>query len=127
MWRVGGKPFEAIDLRLARLRQHVGAAAEHRTHPRNQLARIERLAEIVIRPDLEADDAVDILFERGKQNDGNARAPGSQVPANFEARAVGQHDIEHDEIDLAGGKPIAQLGAACRQQHAEALALDIAG
>jgi hypothetical protein len=90
-------------------------------------SRVERLAEIVVCPDLEPDDAIDILLQRREQNDGHARALRPQVAAHVEARAVRQHHIEHDEVDMIGGEPVAQLPAVCREQHAEALALDIAG
>ena len=100
---------------------------QHGPHPGDQLARIERLAEIVVGADLKADDAVDVLFQRGQENDGHVRALGAQIPAHIEPRAVGQHDVEHDEIDLVRRQPLVQLVAACRKQHAETLALDIAG
>lgn len=109
------------------MRQRFGTATEHRPHPRDQLARIERFAKIVVGPDLKADDAVDILLQRGQQNNGYPRALGAQVTAHFESRTVGQHHVEHDEIDLNGGEPFVQLGAIRRQRHAKALALDIAG
>ena len=46
---------------------------------------------------------------------------------HIEPGSVRQHDVEHDEIDLVRRQPLVQLVAACRKQHAEALALDIAG
>ena len=93
----------------------------------DQLARIERLAEIVVGADLKADDAVDVFLQRGQQNDGHVRALGAQIPADIEPRSVREHDIEHHEIDLVRRQPLVQLVAACRKQHAEALTLDIAG
>jgi len=100
---------------------------QHRPHPGDQLARVERLAEIIVGADLKADDAVDVFFQRGQENDGHVRALGAQIPADIEPRPVREHDIEHDEIDLVRRQPLVQLVAACREQHAEALTLDIAG
>ena len=105
----------------------LGAPAQHCAHAGDQLTRIERLAEIIVGADLESDDAVDILLERGKQDDRHAGALYSEVAAKIEARAVRQHHVEHDQVDLMRGELFAQLTAVCRKQHAETLALDIAG
>ena len=83
--RIGGETLEAIELGLARRRRRLGAASKHGPHPGDQLARVERLAEIIVGADLEPDDAVDVLFERGEQNDRNVRALGAQIAACFEA------------------------------------------
>ena len=44
-----------------------------------------------------------------------------------EPRAVREHHIEDDEIDLVRRQTLVKLMAACSEQHAEALTLDIAG
>ena len=62
-----------------------------------------------------------------KQNDRHARALRAEIAAEIEARAVRQHHVEHDQVDVMRGELFAQLAAVCREQHAEALALDIAG
>ncbi len=100
---------------------------EHGAHTGDQLARIERLAEIVVGADLETDDAVHVLFQRGEQDDRHVRPLRPQVPAHIEARAIRQHHVENDQVDLMGRELIAQLPAVRGKQHAEALALDVAG
>ena len=104
-----------------------GAPAQYGAHAGDQLTRVERLAEIIVGADLESDDAVDIFFQRGEQDDRHAGALGAKVAAKIEPRAVRQHHVEHDQVDLVRGKLLAQLAAVCREQHAETLALDIAG
>ena len=36
---------------------------QHGAHPRNELAWVERLSEIVVGPDLKTDDAVNVFFK----------------------------------------------------------------
>ena len=51
----------------------------------------------------------------------------SEVAAKIEPRAIRQHHVEHDQIDLMRRELFAELTAVGRKQHAETLALDIAG
>ena len=125
--RVGGKALEAVDLLLSRQRRRFAMAPEHGPHARDQLARIKRFAEIVVGADLKADDAVDVLFERGEEDDRHVGALCPQVAAKIEPGAVWQHDIENNEIDMTGRQLLVQLMAARGKQYAEALAFDIAG
>ena len=125
--RIGGEAGEAVSLLFGGLRGGFAMAAQHGLDARDQLARIERLAEIVVGADLKPDDAVDVLFQRGQKNDGYARALCPQVAAKIEARAVWQHHVEHDEIDLMRGKTLVQLVAICGERHSVPLALDVTG
>ena len=50
------------------------AAAQHALHPREQLAQVERLADVVVGADLEADHAVDHLAGRRDHDDGDVVA-----------------------------------------------------
>src|SRR3954452_15114936 len=63
----------AEDDRLARRRVSV-AAPENRAHTRRELARRERLSDVVVGPELEPDDAVGFLAAGGEQDHGQARA-----------------------------------------------------
>ena len=49
------------------------AAAEHRLHAQDKLSRAERLGDVVVRPDLETEDAVHLLAARGEHQH---REPG---------------------------------------------------
>src|SRR5262249_15117039 len=125
--RIGGKSAEAEDLRLGLNRQRFGAPAKHGADAGDQLARVERLAEIIVGADFKPDNAVDILLQRRKENDRHVGAVGPEVAAHVEAGAVGQHHVEHDEIDMVRRQLVAELTATRRELHAKALCLDIAG
>jgi hypothetical protein len=99
---------------------------KHRSNAGCEFSRIERFAEIVVGPDLKADDAVDVLLQRGEQNDRNMGVLGPHVPADIQARSVRQHDVEHDQFDvvrLQGSHKRALVGS---QRHSKALLGQIA-
>ena len=89
---------------LARLR-----AAEDGVNARRQLARVERLGQIVVGADLQADDAIDVLAAGREQNDGNDESP-PKLAQNLEAVLLGQHHIENDELVAAARR---ELDGAC--------------
>ena len=72
--RRGGKACKAVGLFVGGLRGGFAMPPQHGLDAGDQLARIDRLAEIVVGADLEPDDAVDVLFQRGEENDGNVGA-----------------------------------------------------
>lgn len=99
-------------------------SAEDGFHAGGEFARTEGFDEVVVSADFEADDTIDLGGSGGEEDDGHvgARANGF---AEFEAGAVGQADIEHDESEglrseggesgLAGGAPV-RLEALCFQR-----------
>ena len=94
---------------LAR-RQHVVLvallrAAEDRLDPRRELARRERLRDVVVGADLEPRDAIGLLVARREHDDRHLRA-GADAAADLEAVDSRQADVEHDEAD----RVLAQLG-----------------
>ena len=99
-------------------------AAQHRMDARDELARRERLRHVVVRAQLEARDAVDLLVARGEHHDRQPRA-GADRAAHVEAVGVGQlqiEDREPDVVPLELGEP---LGAARRPDDAKAVALEV--
>ena len=64
-----------------------------------QLAKAERLDQVVVGTELEADDAVDLVSARADDDDRHARA-GAQLAAHLEAVAVGEAQVEQHEIVL---------------------------
>ena len=70
-----------------------------------QLARVERLGQIVVCADLQSDDAIDVLAAGGQQNDGHGGAP-SKGAQNLEAVLLGQHHVENDELVAAARREI---------------------
>ena len=73
---------------------HVGA------DPGEQLARRERLGDVVVGADLEAEHAIGFLAARGHHDDRHVAAP-AQLAAHLDAIAAGQHQVEHDAVVLA--------------------------
>ena len=88
------EPAEAEQARRAR-RQ--GLAAQYRAQTRQQFARLEWLAEIVIRAQFQADHAVHRIAFRRQHHDRN-RAGRSRLranpPAHIESIRIRQHQIE---------------------------------
>ncbi len=75
-------------------------AAEDRLHAGHQLARVERLREVVVGADLEPDDLVDVLVARGQHQDRDVGALADPA-ADLHAVDVREHEVEHDERRLA--------------------------
>src|SRR5262249_6360599 len=73
------------------------AAAEHCLHARDELARLERLGDVIIRAELEADDAVRNVAPGGQHDDWQA-AGFADLAAHGEAVHVGQHDVKDDPV-----------------------------
>ena len=72
-------------LLAARGLQAVGRAAEQHLHAGGQLAHREGLAEVVVRPQLQAQHAVELLVPRGEEEDGQPLGEGAQAPAELQA------------------------------------------
>src|SRR5450756_2229157 len=77
--------LETVFLRRTRNLHRLTLTAKHRANPGRQLSRVERLAEIIVGADLEADDPVDVLLQCGEKNDRNMRIFGAHVAADFQA------------------------------------------
>ena len=82
---------------LRRARRNRAATAQHRANPRDQLARFEGLAEIIVGAEFEADHAIDRIGARGQQNHGNIVAGDAQRAQRADAVELRHHDVEHDQ------------------------------
>ncbi len=71
-------------------------AAQDRLDARGELARRERLRDVVVGAELEAGDAVGLLVARGQHQDRHLRVR-AHLPADLEAVDPRQADVEHDE------------------------------
>ena len=74
-----------------------------------QLARVEGFGQIVVGPDLESDDSVDILTARGQHKDRRLRA-GANYPTDLKTVDIRQHHVENDCVKrrrIERGEPIA--------------------
>ena len=72
-------------------------AARDGPDPRDELAQPERLDDVVVRAELEPDDAVDLLALRRDHDDRHVRA-GPQLAADREAVDIGQPNVEQHEV-----------------------------
>ena len=76
-------------------------AAQDHADAGHQLARVEGLGDIVIRPHLEADDSLGI-FGAGCQKDDGDIAVGTNMAAQAQAVLARHHDVQNDEVDCIG-------------------------
>ena len=101
-------------------------AAQHGAHAGEQFARVERLGQIIVRAQLQPGDPVGLLAHRGQHDDrhrGLAAQPAGEIGAAF----AGEHEVKHDEVELALRPQSAALAGVLRGGDAEALALEEAG
>ena len=88
-------------------------AAQQRLDPAHQLAQPERLGQVVVGAELEADDLVDLVVARGQDQDRHLGAGGAHAAQDLEAVDAGQADVEDDEVRrLVGGDLEALLAGA---------------
>lgn len=104
-------------------RQLAGAPQNH-LDPCQQLASAEGLGEIVVRPQLQAKDAIELVAARRQHDDRCARAC-PKLATQLQTVDTWQHDVQHDEVDpgtveyLPHGRALADAG------HLQAVALQI--
>src|SRR5262249_8810360 len=86
----------ALEHLVRRARLLGEAPAEHGVHPGHQLARAERLGHVVVGPELEAEDAVDLGGARREDDDRQRarRLRDSEPAADLEPVDPGQHEVE---------------------------------
>jgi len=73
---------------------------QDRPHARQQLARVERLGEVVVGAELEAAHAIDVVAARG-QDQHRTLAVAPQLDQHVEAGLQRQHHVEDREVELA--------------------------
>ncbi len=84
------------------------------------------LAEIVVGPHLEAEDAIDLLAARREHEHGQP-ALRAQVAADLEAVGAGHHEVEDHQVDGALRYGAQQLAAVGQGRNPEAVALEVLG
>jgi hypothetical protein len=85
--------------------------------PRQQLAKLEGLDQIIVGAGIEAAHAVVGSVTRGEHQNGEAQARLSQLPANLEAIGRGNHDVENGQIVCADGSLIERVFAVGGHIH----------
>jgi hypothetical protein len=94
-------------------------AAQDHVHSRDQLARAERLCDVIVAADLQPQHAIDLVVARGEKQDRHVGGP-SDLPAHFEPVELGHADVEDDEVRSVGGKAGEALLAVARLGHGHA-------
>ena len=100
-------------------------AAQYGLHPHHELARGERLRDIVVGADLETDDAV-VGLATGGEHDHRKVAARADPAAQREPVGAGQHQVEHDELQVLGREKRAGGVAVPGLERVEALTLEVA-
>ena len=113
----------ALGVRLQVGWQRAGAAQDA-LDASQQLTRAEGLDEIVVGAHLDAHDAVGLLTARGKHQHRNV-GPGTQVTTEHQTIGVGQHQIQHDQVDGVALQRLRHLAAIARRHGIEPVANQI--
>jgi hypothetical protein len=107
---------------VARLFRRGAGSPQDRAHARDDLPGAERLDDVVVGAELEADDAVGLVAAGGEHDDRHLRG-AADLTADVEARSVGQHQIEQDEVGLDARGRIERLCDGARDAQVEPLTL----
>ena len=103
-------------------------AAQHRAHPGQQLAHLERLGQVVVGAELEADDAVDRLARGRQHHQADARMRLAQPARQRQAVLAGHVDVEDGQRRRLHRPPRARAAAASAAvSHGEAVAAEVLG
>ena len=95
-------------------------APQHGLHPARELADRERLGDVVVGAELEAEDLVGLLGLRGEHDDRH-RAARADRAAHVEAVHPRQHHVEHDEVEVVLAQPVERLAPVERGDDVVAL------
>ena len=97
-----GVELEQAGRRGRSRRRHQRRAAQQRAHAGDQLARAERLGQVVVGAQLQADDAVELLGARGQHQD---RQGAQRVGADW-------RHCRHRSSPLPSGRPTSRIASA---------------
>jgi hypothetical protein len=125
-------PHTRVELDLADAQRRAGTvlprthATEHRADPAAQLSRAERLDDVVVRARLEPEHCVRLAVERREHDQRHAVAPPPQLTTDRVAvRAAGaERDVEQDDVEVLGARPVDRGAAVRDRQDPVALALE---
>ena len=131
--RRDGVRFRIDDDRTVADRRHLrqrGAlrAPEQRAGAGHQLVRAEGLGDVVVRAELEPDDAIGFLRARREHDDGNGVRfrVGADRAADFEAVDLRQHQVEDEQVGWMGGDGRQRVAARRNHLRREACLAQIA-
>src|SRR5689334_14607026 len=114
----------ANDPAPGRVAQVAVGAAEQSPDPAHELAQPERLRQVIVGTELQADHLVDLVVARRQDEDGRLRAGRPEPAEDLEPVHAGQPDVEHDEVRRLVGRELETFLAALRDGHLVALLLE---
>ena len=97
------------------------ARAQHDLDARQQLARVERLGQVVVGAHLQADDAVGLVAARGQHDHRDFRLR-AQLAAQRQPVVAGQHHVEHDQVEVPARSRHATWPCRRRRRSAQPVA-----
>ena len=109
--------------RLGGLGRSIGPA-EDCPDPCHELARAERLGEVVVGTELEAQQLVELVVARGEHDDRDGRVT-PKLAGDVEAVEPRQPEVEDDEIRAALADRRQRRRAVAGRQHREARVLEV--
>jgi hypothetical protein len=105
------------------IREVAVGAPEQGLDPAHQLAQAERLGEVVVGAEFEADHLVDLVVARGQDEDRHLGARRAEPAEDLEAVHARQADVEHDEVGRLVDREVEALLAGPRDRDLVALLL----
>jgi len=96
-------------------------AAQDGPDPAAEFPDRERLGDVVVGADLEAQDLVALIVAR-REHDDRHLAAASQAAADLDAVDPGQHHVEDDEVEALGCELVKRLAPVERRDHLVAVA-----
>src|SRR5215469_14680472 len=103
--------------------QRTGArprASQYRSDPGREFLEPERLRHVIVAAEGEPGDLVRLRVPGGQEDHGNAAAIPAQPADDLESIRVGQHDIEHHQIEWPGSRLPQRVSRGIRRRHLEA-------
>jgi hypothetical protein len=98
--------------------------AQHALHAREQLAGLERFGDVVVRADLEPDDAIDDVARRRDHDDADV-VTLAQVARERQSVFSGKADIQQDQVGQRALDFRAHRVAAVRRAHVVAVSAQV--
>ena len=98
---------------------------QHGPDPGDQLARAERLGDVVVRAELEAQHPLHLVVARGDHQHRGAVAGGPQRAQHLQPVQAGQPDVEHDRDRALPAYGVEGGAAVGLDRHREALAGEV--
>ena len=94
----GGVDEQVTDVDwFSRIRSLSFAAPQNRFDARNKFAWVERLGQVIIRAELEAEDLINIFVAGGEHQNGGGILRSAQSAADFKTIQFREHEVQHNE------------------------------